>query len=165
VQQRIHIVEDESIVRHIQFLQHILNLESSSIRNAALPGSLSTSSIVIAGRLDSAAIQVLKSRIQPSASVFIWDDPLSGISPRLQRERWLAGDILQKYVPAISVPQSSPSYTVTGKEPHELLPPSYSISNPVQFDPTRVYLLLGGIGSFGINLAIWMYTVSDLVVN
>ncbi|KAF8213913.1 hypothetical protein K438DRAFT_1902128 [Mycena galopus ATCC 62051] len=158
VRQRLHIAEDDVTVSCIKFLWRILNLESSPIRDAALPESLSTSSIVIAGRLDSGTIQVLRSRMQPSASLFIWDDPVSGISPRLQRERWLAGDILQKYVPVIPASQSCLPYTVTGKEPHALIPPSYRISNPVQFDPTRVYLLLGGIGSFGIHVAIWMYS-------
>ncbi|KAJ6515504.1 putative polyketide synthase [Mycena sanguinolenta] len=158
LRQRIHITEDSSIVSCIQSIWRTLNLDSSLIRDAASRESLSTSSIVIAGRLDSAAIQVLKSRIQSDASLFIWDDPIAGILPRLKRERWLAGDILQKYVPAISIPQSSLPYTVTGRDPHELIPRSYSISNPVQLDPNSVYLLLGGIGSFGIHVAIWMYT-------
>ncbi|KAF7355656.1 Polyketide synthase [Mycena sanguinolenta] len=156
--QRAHIAEDSSIVNCIQFIWRVLNLNSSSIRDAALCESSFTSGIVIAGRLDSAAIHVLKSRIHSDASLFIWDDPISGILPQLQRERWLAGDILQKYVPAISIPQSSLPCVVTGRDPHELIPPSYNISHPVQFDPTRVYLLLGGIGSFGIHVAIWMYT-------
>ncbi|KAJ6539604.1 hypothetical protein B0H19DRAFT_1382247 [Mycena capillaripes] len=159
VGQRVHIAEDDSLAKCIHYLWGVLNLESSSLRNVPSSfESLSTSTIVIAGRLDSAAMQVLKSRIQSSTSVFVWDDPISGIHPRLQKERWLAGDILQKYVPAISMSQPSLPYLVTGKDPREHIPPTCSISNPVQLDSNRVYLLLGGIGSFGIHVAIWMYT-------
>ncbi|KAF7352570.1 Polyketide synthase [Mycena venus] len=158
VGQHLHIAEEDSVVRCIQHLWRILNFDASAIRDAASPKSLSTSSIVIVGRLDSAAIQVLKSRIQPNASVFIWDDIISGVPSRLQHERWLAGDILQKYIPTIPLLHANLPYTVTGREPHELIPSGHDISNPVQFDPSRVYLLLGGIGSFGIHVAIWMYS-------
>ncbi|KAJ7343998.1 beta-ketoacyl synthase [Mycena albidolilacea] len=155
--QRVHIAVDDSLSEGIRHVWEILNLDPATL--IAVPESLSTSTVVIAtAGSDSAALQALTSRLSRNASLFVWDDPVSGVYPRLQRERWLAGDVLQKYLPTVSAPRALARYAVSGKAPKEYLPTTYQISTPKLFDPERVYLLVGGIGSLGIHLSLWLYT-------
>jgi hypothetical protein len=160
--QRVHIAVDDSLSEGIRHVWEILNLDPAAL--IAVPESLSTSTVVIAtAGSDSAALQALTNRLSPNASLFVWDDPVSGVYPRLQRERWLAGDVLQKYLPTVSAPRALARYAVSGKAPKEYLPTTYQISTPMLFDPERVYLLVGGIGSLGIHLSLWLYTVCGFV--
>jgi hypothetical protein len=39
---------------------------------------------------------------------------------------------------------------------------SSHIQREICFDPSKSYLLIGGIGSLGMRLALWMYTASHL---
>ncbi|KAJ7459820.1 hypothetical protein FB451DRAFT_1182121 [Mycena latifolia] len=143
----------------IEHLWPVFGLDPSVLKVGSFPESDSCASdIVIAqGATDRAKIQVLKSRLKAGAFLFVWDDLLSGVSPSLHKDRWLAGDILQKYLPVVFGANPDPSTIVAGREPYQLLPPTLTMSIPVLFDSDKFYLILGGIGSFGIHLAIWMY--------
>ncbi|KAF7373671.1 Reducing polyketide synthase FUB1 [Mycena sanguinolenta] len=44
-------------------------------------------------------------------------------------------------------------------DPQSLLDPLSSVNCRRLFDPSGVYLLVGGIGSLGMHIALWMYTV------
>ena len=39
--------------------------------------------------------------------------------------------------------------------------PAFSGQPAEMFDPEKAYLLVGGIGSLGVHMALWMYEVSD----
>jgi hypothetical protein len=46
--------------------------------------------------------------------------------------------------------------------PEQLLSPSFDVSHSLALADDKFYLILGGIGSLGLQIAIWMYRVSNV---
>ncbi|KAJ7642043.1 putative polyketide synthase [Roridomyces roridus] len=150
--QNVFVAADDVIAPGIQAAWKALSLDPAALVSS--PEALPSASIVVAtAGTDAAALQALTSHVSPSASTFIWDNAGSGLYARVQKEKYLAGDVLAKLLPSVSAGSS-----VLGKAPQEYLPSEYQVSAPVLFSPEKFYMLVGGIGSLGIHLALWMYT-------
>ncbi|KAJ7865579.1 hypothetical protein B0H14DRAFT_2347885, partial [Mycena olivaceomarginata] len=87
--------------------------------------------------------------------VFSWDDPGSGIRFALRHEPWSVGDAIRA-----SLPYVKSGMEVAMKLPDEIL--SITAGTGVFADShilfsSNIHLLIGGIGSLGIQIALWMY--------
>ncbi|KAJ4480137.1 putative polyketide synthase [Lentinula aciculospora] len=120
------------------------NPEENSL--AALRGS----DLVIASGLSKNDAQVVRGSVRPQTSVFIWDDPVMGLTTELSRNPWLTGDAISEFYAhhglVIETRHVSAKATMTENRTIKTL-----------FRADRSYLLVGGIGSMGLKIALWMY--------
>ncbi|KAI0068531.1 hypothetical protein BV25DRAFT_1817381 [Artomyces pyxidatus] len=109
--------------------------------------------IAVSGYRGLGDIQTLKRALSSDARVFLWNHPETGISWILEHDPWLIGDAMRLAVNAggleISVPFRSPVDFVSIK--------SLRVDVQAIFSPDKCYLLIGGIGTLGLQIALWMY--------
>ncbi|KAK7044311.1 polyketide synthase [Favolaschia claudopus] len=87
-------------------------------------------------------------------SVFNWDHPSQGALSSVARDPWLVGATIQKYLHQSLASVSIDSNTLV---PEQLLPETFDVTQSFNFGRQQFYLILGGIGSLGVQIAIWMY--------
>ncbi len=87
------------------------------------------------------------------ASLYFWDDPVSGTREEVGRNPWVVSDAFKDYFefPSLSL---TPSRT-----PLNIIEAMEQKPDPCLLRPDVFYLLQGGIGSFGLQIALWMYEV------
>jgi hypothetical protein len=93
-------------------------------------------------------------------SVFNWADADHGALTAVTQNPWLVGTTIHAHLtPALL------ALNVNGGSlrPEQLLPPTFEVSQSLALTDDKFYVILGGIGSLGLQIAIWMYRVSTLV--
>ncbi|KAI0749993.1 ketoacyl-synt-domain-containing protein [Daedaleopsis nitida] len=112
---------------------------------------------IISGMRSQCDISILRSILDRSGKLFLWNDPEEGLNHLLEASPWLIGDALRSIFDSTHIALSDND---TSKPLHTFLPhPSHPITAtlPALFDPRKCYLLVGGIGSLGMHIALWMY--------
>lgn len=101
------------------------------------------------------AREALRGALQPHGRICLWADAETGVPSLLKRDSWAIGDALQ-YAVRNGETQSNlaPPLTVIGQPP-----PQEVEFTSAPFDANKSYLLIGGIGSLGMEIALWMYRV------
>jgi hypothetical protein len=117
------------------------------------------SDFIFSGYSSEENIQVIQSAMSTDALALWWNGPPPG--REIRRNPWIVGDALSaikdlKIQPPVDLEVASPS-------PEEHLAQHsgsyYSIEMPL-LNSQKSYLLIGGIGSLGLSIALWMYQVS-----
>lgn len=113
---------------------------------------------VIAFGLSAASTRALQPALSGAKGVrlFNWDDATRGALSSLLQNPSFAGNVLRKY---FKKGLSAASKKLTTQPSAAALPKSFSVSPYVTFKDDAFYLIVGGIGSLGLNTAIWMYEV------
>ncbi|KAF7358619.1 Polyketide synthase [Mycena sanguinolenta] len=86
--------------------------------------------------------------------VFNWDDPDLGALATVAQNPWLIGTTIEAHLRDVLPALGVDSLQLT---PAQLLPPTFNVSKSLTLADDRFYLIVGGIGSLGLQLAIWMY--------
>ena len=89
---------------------------------------------------------------------FDWSDARHGLKALLAEDPWTVGDVLRL---ALS---KFPEYSEVVHGPLELIDAPLPTEVPIAtdlFNEKKSYLLIGGIGSLGLQIALWMYEVSS----
>ncbi|KAH7908666.1 polyketide synthase [Hygrophoropsis aurantiaca] len=134
-----------------------LELNYSTISGDASLDTLSligTSDVILSGSSADGDVQLLRSAMSPLARCFFWNDPLN-LRQAVLGDHWLVGDALAKLLPKLSTLASF--FSSLSVEPIKRLPRELQTIRSQLFDPHKTYLLVGGIGSFGVHCALWMY--------
>lgn len=122
--------------------------------------SLGDFNLIISGYDDNAYIQVLTSLLHPTQGrLFSWNGPDSTLVARLLQDPWSIGDALREGLDAIQscVP---PTNLFKNKQAPAYSQEKIASHLPVSFNPKKLYLILGGVGSIGAHIALYMYQVS-----
>ncbi|KZT25650.1 ketoacyl-synt-domain-containing protein [Neolentinus lepideus HHB14362 ss-1] len=112
-------------------------------------------SFIVTGCEDPADIQVLDAQVSPGGRVFPWSDARRGIPGILSTDPWALGDAVKLALSNsknTNVPYIPPLQFVEGTVPEQTLQTTDILS------PEKVYLLIGGTGSLGLEIALWMYS-------
>lgn len=117
---------------------------------------------IISGISDNGVVRFLRSILPPRGRLFLWNHPEEGIPSLATHDPWALGDALRQGIKAEADHGQKTRYV----PPLETFgdPPALVARPQGVFDPHRTYLLLGGIGSVGLHLALWMYQVRILQV-
>ncbi|CCM04656.1 uncharacterized protein FIBRA_06840 [Fibroporia radiculosa] len=110
-------------------------------------------SVVVSATLDE-PVQLKLHTLSDSTKIFLWNDPSSGIRKLLADDPWLIGDALRCAISAC------PRMTEAITPSTDLLPascPAVVESDHSLFNRRKAYILVGGIGSLGLHIALWMY--------
>ncbi|KAF4618329.1 hypothetical protein D9613_011586 [Agrocybe pediades] len=111
--------------------------------------------IVLSGHLSQEDTQFIISHFRPNAVLFNWDDPSLGLKSIVKLNPWIVGDSLGRASDLIShLPLPS---AVRAQTPMDLVDLTQSEIEDLLFDHMKTYLLIGGIGSLGLHVALWMY--------
>ncbi|CCM00168.1 uncharacterized protein FIBRA_02196 [Fibroporia radiculosa] len=109
---------------------------------------------IISGSEDIVMVQMLRDLVSGFGKIFLWNDGDTGVAGILNTDPWVVADALKC---GISVATSNEKF----RSPHELLgevPMPFRIPlTDGAFDPKKSYLHVGGIGSLGFRIALWMY--------
>lgn len=131
-----------------------------------LQHGLGATDLVISGYVEPGRAQVLRKLLR-RGRLFSWKDEDDGILGILHRNPCVLGDSISECLKIIKELTNDLIVNV----PHPASPPNMlpiTKSARSLFDSTKTYLLLGGIGSLGAHIALWMYEVripSDGLIN
>lgn len=127
---------------------------SESVHTLSL---ISSSDIILSGYTDAEDIQFIKSALRDTAVSFFWNSSRGGVQQAVDLNPWLVEDTLRA---AASIIRLSSAGTVPlARKPEEFLGHSHVHLSHYLFDSSKAYLLVGGIGSLGLHMALWMYEV------
>ncbi|KAJ3795783.1 polyketide synthase [Lentinula aff. detonsa] len=124
----------------------------TSLQNISL---LSQADIIISGfQLDD---QRLTQNVAPLTSrLHFWRDSANGLHQSMNRDPWSVGDTLTQLLGALP-PKVAFDTPVHSLDPVQRLPEDVTVISKVLFNSEKVYVLLGGVGSFGLQCSMWMY--------
>ena len=116
--------------------------------------------LIISGHTDPQFYQISRILLRKKSNrVFLWNSEDSGLCSVIQREPYTICDALSSAFPFLHGTALHEEIMSCPDANVEHLTPS--INRPQHlFDPNRTYILLGGIGSLGPHVALWMYNVS-----
>ncbi|KAI0944350.1 Type I Iterative Polyketide synthase (PKS) [Taiwanofungus camphoratus] len=109
--------------------------------------------LIVSGTQNASEVQVFNDLASRSGKLFLWNDPGNGIASTLEADPWSIGDALRHAF------QNDAFVTMPFQRPSDFLD-QCPVEVPMAadlFDPQKSYLLVGGIGSLGVKVALWMY--------
>ncbi|TFK49005.1 polyketide synthase [Heliocybe sulcata] len=109
---------------------------------------------IVTGSEDPAEIQVFDDHIASGGKVFPWSDAKRGIPVVLSTDPWAIGDALKIASPYHL--DSNVTYTEPLRTVRDAMPDEVSLHMDI-LSPLKAYVLLGGLGSLGLEIALWMY--------
>jgi hypothetical protein len=159
---------DATVGRSLVQLLGVVGIASQAIPSNASSADLcrlipADSFVVLSGYGDRSVNRMLQARMESkSRRVFAWNDSKDGLAAILDREPWTLGDAIRHVFDAglfAKVHHSSilPPLTLVENPP---LPGHQISSSRRLFDSTKAYLIIGGIGSIGLDVSYWMYEAS-----
>lgn len=126
--------------------------------------------IIISGYEDRAHERVLTSLLRPGrGKLFTWNHPSTGIPGLIATEPYTVADALQHALQLLEerICDSPEPLLVTASEPSNSAKVTRTTSQDIRsrasFRSDGIYLLLGGIGSIGAHLALYLYEVRPLL--
>jgi hypothetical protein len=116
-------------------------------------------SVVLSAYEDVTSNSVLAAALRPNGRFFAWKDATTGVASALASEPWLIGDALRYATDTRLLAKTS---NVSVASPLSLLTetpaPGQAVPSERQlFDAGKAYVLIGGVGSLGIDTAWWLY--------
>jgi len=148
------------------YLQRLLSkfgAQSSVVTNEASVDTLTAISecdAVLCGYSTPEDIQFIKSNLRRNAWLVHWNDSTCGLQRSIALNPWLVADTLRAATGVIPFLMDSGTLTYSRK-PEDNLELSQVKAKDALLDSSKVYLLIGGIGSIGLHIALWMYKVND----
>lgn len=120
--------------------------------------------LIFCGYDDSSMLSVARGCLSPTGSLFAWNDSQSGIPCVLERKPWLVSEALEATTPLLMNGLNTDGLSELAS-PRQLLDQmspraAFTLATESLFDGSRAYLLVGGIGSLGLYIALWMYQVT-----
>ncbi|EJF59192.1 ketoacyl-synt-domain-containing protein [Dichomitus squalens LYAD-421 SS1] len=112
---------------------------------------------VLSGIIEARDVTILRSLVS-SGRILLWNHPHEGIAHFAAIDPWALGDAVRSA--SAFHPGSAQLTSVPFVPPAGLLDSSLTTTACVSFnlfDPHKSYLLVGGIGSIGLHVALWMY--------
>ncbi|KAH9840927.1 ketoacyl-synt-domain-containing protein [Rhodofomes roseus] len=134
---------------------HVLKLTSTATLSDVRHVASQNPKVIVSGSDGSVENALLNELLHRSDyGAFVWDDSRHGLKRHLDNNPWSVGDALRcamETQPGVSGPVHKPLELV-GTRPTEEVPLATDL-----FDEKKTYLLIGGIGSLGLQIALWMY--------
>lgn len=91
--------------------------------------------------------------------IFNWNDADHGALAAVRQNPWLVSTTIDVHLaPAVSAIGDMNCDSLT---PEQLLPQIFEVSQSLSLADDKFYLIIGGIGALGLQMAIWMYRVSN----
>ncbi|KIK63373.1 polyketide synthase [Collybiopsis luxurians FD-317 M1] len=115
---------------------------------------LSNTDIVISGLLEDDMI-LMQNMLAPMSKVYFWRDHANGLQQAMCNDPWSIGETFRMLLGRL--PRTTPDIHALSLDPVKRLPAVVSVVSKALFNPEKVYVLIGGIGSFGLYCAMWMH--------
>lgn len=155
---------DNTVTPSLASALSILGIRHHVIQTLSLEhlAVISSSDLVISGYSSEADIQLVKSALSAHSSLVLWSDPVSGMLATIRKQTWLPNDSITVLIRRLADHCENDTQLARSLPPAEMLDalhlPPVAISQSL-FDASRAYLLVGGVGSLGVHIALWMYQV------
>jgi hypothetical protein len=157
-------VVGSSIIALLKHAGHRVHEVPSSATHHQLVGLRHVgAAFVFSGHSDPAALSGLEQTLSLQDSVFAWNDGCTGLLKTLRSQPWAIGDALRTVLPLL---ENDDCPRETYNMPIDIVKSAFhraqlTVKNECSlFSAKKTYLLVGGIGSIGCQIALWMYQVS-----
>ena len=115
-------------------------------------------SVIISGYQKPEEVDILSRALSANGRLFLWNDQKTGLPSILLKQPWLIGNAIRLALQVLGSDGCHGSLTrlddMINIKPGELVP-----SRTRLFDRQKVYMLVGGMGSLGLQIAQWLYQV------
>ncbi|KAF8503015.1 ketoacyl-synt-domain-containing protein [Hysterangium stoloniferum] len=113
--------------------------------------------VVLSGARSKPDVQAVTQLCTPQGILHLWNSESDGLLSNLKRDPWLAAFALE--VALQNIPNDFCSYTspVAIADVAPVADGTLVATQSSLFDPRKTYILVGGIGGMGIQMALWMY--------
>lgn len=155
---RVIITTDDPFIADtlVRFFGH-LGAEVHTLVITPTPMTLNTlegSDFIISCSKSSSEAQILRSLHGSGAVLLLASDPSSGVFAQMKRDPWIIKEMLTEVLtrhrtviqPLLTQPVDLEEANLRVNQEHASL-----------FSPEKAYVLVGGIGSLGLEIALWMY--------
>jgi hypothetical protein len=113
--------------------------------------------VIVSEYNDPATLNLLSRLLTANGTAFPWKHPGKGLQSLLACDSWLIGNAIGLGLDVagneLDIPMSNISEIITTKAGDPVC-----VNNHL-FSPEKAYLLVGGVGSLGVQIAQWMYKV------
>ena len=115
-------------------------------------------SVIMSGYQKPEEVDILSSALSIHGRLFLWNDQKTGLPSIILKQPWLIGSAIRLALQVIGPDDCHGSLTLLNDmmnvKPGQLVP-----SRTRLFDHQKVYILVGGMGSLGLQIAQWLYQV------
>lgn len=161
---RILVTHQESVESHVifEFLQscglqpQFCDLKASAILQ--LRKTFEAGDMIVSGASDDEARLLSSALCTTAVQVCMWRKTASTLETFLNDHPWFISNTLRSSLPISNRGHHFSSPILL--HPRELIPNGARILPTSLFNPSKIYLLVGGIGSLGLALSVWMFQVS-----
>jgi hypothetical protein len=120
--------------------------------------------VVLSGARSKPDVQVANQLIKPRGILHLWNSEQRGLAHDLEHDPWnvaLALEVALEVLPE-NFKSATPPVAIADAAP--ISPWTLAPSVAPLFDGRKTYLLIGGIGGLGVQLALWMYEVCMKII-
>lgn len=117
--------------------------------------------LVLSGARGKADVQVVSRLTTQRGILYLWNNENQGLAETLKRDPWYIAHALEVAVQSVSAGYEARSTSVSIADAVPVPKGTLVSDQSPLFDPHKAYLLIGGIGGMGIQIAQWMYEVRD----
>ncbi|EPQ57833.1 polyketide synthase [Gloeophyllum trabeum ATCC 11539] len=151
---------ETAVGRSIAAIYETLGLEVLSCSGRPTVSDLKTIAVrrptfILSGCEDASDIQVFDDHVSPKGKVFLWSDAKRGVPGALSSDPWAVGDAIK--LALAKYPHAKTSFKAPVKMIRGALPKEVPLDIAI-LSQDKTYLLIGGIGSLGLEIALWMYS-------
>ena len=156
--------DDHELGCQIDFVAKNLGMDVTVLSSPLVEGQLQKfyldpASYALVGVCKGHDETIVRSLVSPSGRILPWNDPEEGIAQLSARDPCTVGDAVRSALSYHS--KSTQPSSVAYCPPAQLLDGALTTASlsPNLFNAHKSYLLVGGIGSLGLHIALWMYEV------
>ncbi|GJJ10518.1 Type I Iterative PKS [Clathrus columnatus] len=113
--------------------------------------------IILSGAKEKSIIQVLSTLLSSSGASYYWNNDNHGLASSLKRDPWIVSLAIETVLQVVASDYRSPVNPIPINDSTPIEEGSPVVDRTLLFDPRKVYLLIGGIGGMGVQMALWMY--------
>lgn len=113
--------------------------------------------VILSGAEVKSQVQTVSTLLSSQGVVYYWNDEKYGLAQSLKRDPWLVSLAIETILQVI--PDDLPTLSAPAAIQESVSIPQGSsvIDRTLLFDPRKTYVLVGGIGGMGVQMALWMY--------
>ncbi|KZW01287.1 hypothetical protein EXIGLDRAFT_830237 [Exidia glandulosa HHB12029] len=152
----------QDIVRVLTFAgAHVTSIPSTQSDYDVSIAHTGSAHVVLCGYTDAAKLAIARELLVDSGTLFSWNHSADGIPGILKHRPWAIASALSTMLPLV-INHIAALPLLPYEPPVEILrrvSPAATAGHVREelFDPHRAYVLIGGIGSLGAQIALWMY--------
>ncbi|KAF8990610.1 hypothetical protein BDQ17DRAFT_1393106 [Cyathus striatus] len=142
------------LIQDSSYRDNVDNLIIRHTHTQSLSSEIERGGVLISSINDKNEIHAIQRLSREKIPMFFFNDEFNGLLRMVNADPWSVSETLQTILPLLPSLKNVEGVSV---DPMTLLPEKPVVIHSDLFNGTKSYLIVGGIGSLGLQVALWMY--------